>query len=318
MSGLAQQTWTEARVHGDLAEMREQFRRDGFVVIRRAAPPGLCAAAAAAFDADVKTARRFYFLRHESGTYERHVFTQSGFMKYPIMNLQDLPDRFERFRQLGLRVVTQSRIRGIVAALLGEPGRCIHTMFFDGNQNTWAHRDSHYIDSQEIGAMVGVWVAAEDIHSGAGRFYVYRGSHRVPTPPELGIDSLDPNKLPYRQTMAKWLAESGLEQVVPELNRGDAVLWNALTIHGALPTTDPDHSRKSFTAHYVPESHDYIAERRVAGSSRETVFNETRIVLRGDQGRWVTQARGAVRAALLRYPALWRMTGGLRSALRRR
>jgi hypothetical protein len=47
------------------------------------------------------------------------------------------------------------------------------------------------------------------------------------------------------------------------------------------------------------------------------VFNDTRIVLRGNQGAVAIQAKGALRAALMRYPALWRMTGGLRSALRR-
>mgnify|MGYP001806743892 CR=1 FL=1 len=319
MSGITQQARAAARVAGDdIAELRERFRRDGYVVVRGAVPPGLCASAAAAFIADVKPDRRFCFLRHESGTYERHVFTEHGFMKYPIMNVQDLPDQFEKFRSLGLRVVTHPRLREIVAALLGEEGRCIHTMFFEGNQNTWPHRDSHYIDSADIGTMVGLWVAAEDIHPGAGRFYVYAGSHRVPTPPERGIDALDPNKQPYRDAMARWLAESGLTQEAPELRCGDAVLWNALTIHGALPTTAPEHPRKSFTAHYVPESHAYIAERRTPGSTREMLFNGTRIVLREDQGGWRPQAKGAVRAALIRHPALWRLVTALKPLLRRR
>lgn len=318
MSDITQRARATARSGDDLAELRKAFERDGYVVVRAAVPAGLCTSATAAFAADVKPARRFCFLRHESGTYERHVFTEHGFMKYPIMNLQDLPDQFGKFRGLGLRVVTHARLRGIVAALLGEEGRCIHTMFFEGNQNTWPHRDSHYIDSETIGAMVGLWVAAEDIHAGAGRFYVYPGSHRVPTPPDLGIDTLDPNKPPYRDAMAKWLTESGLTLEAPELRCGDAVLWNALTIHGALPTTAPEHPRKSFTAHYVPETHAYIAERRAPGSTREMVYNGTRIVLREDQGGWRPQAKGALRAALMANPALWRMVSALKPLLRRR
>jgi phytanoyl-CoA hydroxylase len=317
MNDIAHQAPVLGWSEGDLLDLSDAFRRDGFVVVRNAVPPSLCAGAVAAFDAEVKTARRFYFLRHESGTYDAHVLTEHGFMKYPIMNLQDLPDRFAEFRQLGLRIVTYGRLRQIVAALLGEPGRCLHTMFFDGNQATWAHRDSDYLDSERIGAMVGLWVAGEDIHPGAGRFYLYRGSHRVAPPAELGFEKLHPNRAAYKQTLVAWLAGSGLEQVVPELKRGDAVLWNALTIHGALPTTAPEHSRKSFTAHYAPESHRHITELGQVRATRETVFNDTRIVLRGNQGAVAIQAKGALRAALMRYPALWRMTGGLRSALRR-
>ena len=32
------------------------------------------------------------------------------------------------------------------------------------------------------------------------------------------------------------------------------LLWNAKTIHGSLATSQPDHSRSSLTAHYIPSS----------------------------------------------------------------
>ena len=126
-----------------------------------------------------------------------------------------------------------------MALLLGEPGRMIHTMYFDGNQKTWAHRDSHYIDAQETGRMIGVWIAAEDIHPGAGPFYVYARSHRTPTPPELELDRIDPNG-PGVQA-----ADGGVRRRLraaagaPELKQGDMILWSSLTIHGSLATTQP-------------------------------------------------------------------------------
>ena len=70
----------------------------------------------------------------------------------------------------------------------------IHTMYFDGNQKTWAHRDSHYIDAEETGRMIGVWIAAEDIDPGAGPFYVYARSHVTPTPPDLELDRDRPQR----------------------------------------------------------------------------------------------------------------------------
>ncbi|MGA7937721.1 MAG: hypothetical protein WCA35_29505, partial [Kovacikia sp.] len=38
----------------------------------------------------------------------------------------------------------------------------------------------------------------------------------------------------------------------PDLRQGDALFWHPNTIHGALPTVDPQYSRKSSTAHYIP------------------------------------------------------------------
>ena len=310
-------------VHIDLSaeaewgeRLREKFERDGYLVIRNAVPPETCRSAVTAFEDLVKPSRS-YFLRHEFGSYDRHVFTEHGFMKYPIMNIQDLSEaRFGPFIRHGLDVLTHRRVQDVIAALMGEPGRLVHTMFFDGNQTTWAHRDSHYIDSEKIGAMIGIWVAAEDIHPGAGRFFVYGGSHRVPTPPELGLDIIDPNSRAYKDAMADWARRSGCELVVPELKRGDMILWSSLTIHGSLPTTDPAHSRKSFTAHYIPQSHGYLWGRRNQGRGREVTVNGVRVARHSDQGHWTTQTKAAIRAHLqAHFPGLlsavkaWRGTG---------
>lgn len=271
--------------------LRERFLRDGYVVLREAVPPALCRQAVEAFEKEVKGSRRF-FLRHASSRWERHEFTPEGFMKYPIMNIQDLsPREFPRFRAFGLEVLTSPALKEAVAQILGERGRIIHTMFFDGNQQTWAHRDSHYIDSETVGAMIGAWVAAEDIHPGAGRFYVYAGSHRIETPADLALDAVDPNSVEYKGAMQRWCEESGLERVAPELRCGDVILWSSLTIHGSLATTEPTRSRKSFTTHYIPESHGFLWMRRSRGSNREIQVNGTRISRHDDQGHWTVQTR---------------------------
>ena len=72
----------------DPVALRSHFAQEGYVVVRHAVPGSLCQAALAAFERDVKPSRA-YFKRHASSDFERHVFTEAGFMKYPIMNLQD-------------------------------------------------------------------------------------------------------------------------------------------------------------------------------------------------------------------------------------
>ena len=117
--------------------------------------------------------------------------------------------------------------------------------------------------------MIGVWIAAEDIHPGAGPFYVYARSHRTPTPPDLELDRIDPNGPEYKRRMAAFAGGSALRLVAPELEQGDMILWSSLTIHGSLATTQPDRSRRSFTAHYIPASQTYLWGRKAEGSNRE-------------------------------------------------
>lgn len=167
--------------------------------------------------------------------------------------------------------------------MFGEPGRLIHTMYFDGNQNTWPHRDSNYLDSEQIGTAIGVWVAVEDIHSGAGRFYVYPKSHRIAVPMEETGQEIDPNSKHYKDGMRQYLATSDLVCIAPALSQGDILLWSSKTIHGSLESTAPQYSRRSFTAHYIPESHEFVWFQKFQSRTKTRLVNDVKISLHGDQ-----------------------------------
>src|SRR4051812_29658306 len=70
----------------DAAAFRDFFDRNGFIVMRRAVDPALCEAAKQAFISEALPDKTGYFKRHASGQYERHVYTEQGFMKYPLLN----------------------------------------------------------------------------------------------------------------------------------------------------------------------------------------------------------------------------------------
>jgi phytanoyl-CoA hydroxylase len=233
------------------AAFKAFFDEQGYVVARQGVAKELCELAKQAFLREILPARKALFMRHASSKHERHIYTEHGFMKYPIMNFQDIPGKnYPSFKRHGLDLLTQDTIRNVVRTLFGEPGQLVHTMYFDGNQTTWAHRDGHYIDSQKAGLMVGIWVAAEDIHPGSGRFFVIPRSHRMLVPGE----HRDPNGEDYKAIMADFVMNGPLDCMAPILRQGDIVLWNSMTIHGSLPTTDPQFSRRSFTGHYMPQS----------------------------------------------------------------
>jgi phytanoyl-CoA hydroxylase len=271
---------------------RSWFNEEGCIVLRGALPPRLCQAGIDAFRREVLPDHLAFFERHASGKFERHVYTPAGFMKYPIMNLQDLPERrYAAFRRAGLNVITHPAIQRAMRVLCNEPARIVHTMYFDGNQTTWAHRDGHYIDSGHAGSMIGVWVAAEDIDPQAGRFFVLPRSHRMRVPGEEG----DPNSPEYKQRMADFVRNGPLDCLAPVLRQGDVLLWSSLTIHGSLPTADPRCSRRSFTAHYVPDSHPYQWNVRPQASRRRMRFNKVEVILHRDDSSWLRRLRNAVR-----------------------
>lgn len=289
----------------DLPALRAYFDREGFAVIRRLLPLAACEAARQAFLHEVLPARRAYFKRHASGRYERNVYTEYGHMKYPIMNLQDIGGRrFRQFRQRGLELLTHPQVRQLMRQLFGEPARLVHTMYFDGNQATWAHRDGDYFDSAAAGRMIGVWIAAEDIHPDAGRFYVVPGSHRSIM---AGID--DPNGARYKRQMDDFVRSGPCDCVAPVMMQGDVILWSALTVHGSLPTADARHTRRSFTGHYVPDSQPLRRYLSDAPTDRYIAVNNVPIALHED-GHTLG---GVLKAALksdypLLYDALRRAT----------
>jgi phytanoyl-CoA hydroxylase len=281
----------------DRFAFKDWFEQQGYIVIRRAVSTSLCNTSVEAFRREVLTDRFGLFERHVSGKYERHTLTDTGFMKYPIMNLQDISGKkYPQFKNVGLDLLTQASIQHAIGILFGEPGRVVHTMYFDGNQTTWAHRDGHYIDSKRAGGMIGVWVAAEDIHPESGRFYILPGSHRQKVPGEEG----DPNSSGYKARMADFVCNGPLPCVAPILQCGDVLLWTALTIHGSLPTHAPEYSRRSFTAHYVPQSHQFQWNVRDKNSKQKILINGAEVVQHLDSDSFFKRLRNTIRSDLPR------------------
>lgn len=265
------------------AEIRAYYDREGYVVVRGAVPGAVCDSLRAAFTREVAPSRAF-FMRHGSSRPERHVFTEAGYMRYPIMNLQDLPSaKYPDFQRLGLDVLTHPNVQQVISALFDGPGKLMHTMYFEGNQATEAHQDAYYIDSEEFGRMVGVWVALEDIQPGAGRFYVYPHSHllEIPSKPPS-----NPNHHAYKQHVIRQISASGLECWAPAMRKGDAIFWTGKTIHGSLPTLTPEYSRSAVTGHYIPVPQEFLCHRTKVLRLPSREVNGVRVHMHYDLNSW--------------------------------
>jgi phytanoyl-CoA hydroxylase len=239
-------------------EIQKYYDENGYVVVRGLLPQGLCDRATTSFEAEVKPYGGFIY-RQASANPERHVFTNEGFMLNTILNVQSLDRRqFAGFRQAGLDLLTHANMQRAVSTILGEPGKLVQSMYFDGNPVTWPHQDTYYLDAEDIGRMTAAWVAAEDIAPGAGRFFVYPKSHLIDMAKNGGNFDIAFHHERYKELVKQVIIEQGFVCRAPVLSKGDVLFWAAKTIHGSLRTTEQTRSRRSFTAHFIPDRSRYL------------------------------------------------------------
>ena len=244
----------------DLAGIASYYQANGYVVIKGALAPSTCDRMRALWDGEVKPSTAPIY-RQETSRLERHRLNPQGWVMNPILNPHSVdPRRFPGFRRASRDLVLNSAGYARVLQTLfgGERPKVVQAMYFEGNSETWEHQDSHYLDSEHIGSLAGVWFALEDIAPQAGRFFVCPGTHRFDWPRRSLKDNVVDGHDAYIRSMLDTLRRSGAEVRSPALRKGDAVIWNACTIHGSLGTQDERHSRSSFTVHAIPASHRFL------------------------------------------------------------
>lgn len=246
------------------ADLEAYYREHGYAIARGLIPERLCKQVRSAFDEEVRPHRGFLF-RQTTGRPERHALTACGFMANPLINVQDLRSGvFPEFQAAALGAITHADLTSAVAALIGERGIVVQSMCFEGNPATPAHQDGYYLDSTKRGSMVAAWIAVEDIHPGAGRFFVYPGSQRLSVAENAGVNDVAFHHDRYHAAIIDAVRNGDAPCRAPALRAGDVLFWNARTIHGSLIDIVPSRSRFSLTAHYIPASGGYLQlERRV-------------------------------------------------------
>ena len=231
----------------EIDAIKSYYLEYGYVVVRELVSVPALNAANALFDAEILPSKRFIY-RQATANPERHVWTPNGFMLNSLLNLQSLdPRHFGGFRQAAQEVLTDAGLQGIVKGMFREPGKLVQSMYFHGNPVTWPHQDTYYLDSEHLGSMSAAWIAAEEIAPGAGRFFVYPGSHKIDMQKNGGDFDIAFHHDRYKQLVKNVIKDQGLRCRAPALAMGDALFWNAATIHGSLPPSQPYRSRRSET-----------------------------------------------------------------------
>jgi phytanoyl-CoA hydroxylase len=229
-------------------DARKRYEAEGFALRPAIVPEELIDRLLDALRTDIFPSREKFY-RQNTARYEENHFTKHGYLANALLDLHDYR-RHRAFSQRALELFFCEPLLVEVELLTGEPRmQLMQTMLMDANPKTPPHQDWWYPDTVPNGNMIAAWIALEDIDERAGRFYVMRDSQTVNLHRDL--DTLTHRA--WLNRMASWESEHEDQLVAPALRKGDVLFWNSSTIHGSLPTQDARFSRKSATAHYIPE-----------------------------------------------------------------
>ena len=229
--------------------IKEYYHENGYVVVRGVFSTEACDQARAAFAEEVKPFDGFIAVRPPPT--RRHDLCSHGYMLNSILNVHSLhPKTFGSFREHGTGIVTSalsrffeqlkpmlrrwSKVCTLRATQQRGPTRTLIISILRNRSYVWD------LDSRR------------SISPGAGRFYVYPGSHRIDMEKNGGNFDIAFNHEQYKQLVLDVIHKFDLKCRAPALQKGDVLFWGGKTIHGSLQTTTPELSRSSFTAHYIP------------------------------------------------------------------
>jgi phytanoyl-CoA hydroxylase len=143
--------------------------------------------------------------------------------------------------------------------VLGAPPLFFQTLVFEMGSEQGLHQDTSFVVVDDPMAMVGVWIALEDVRPGSGELRYVPKSHTLApyefAPGRRHYDSsIDPpaKHHEYYPLIERRCADAGLieERFFPKM--GDVLIWSADLVHGGAPILDPRLTRRSLVAHACP------------------------------------------------------------------
>ena len=221
----------------------DRFKEDGFTVVR-----GLFG-----HDEIDRLCERFAALQAAGpvpGHFEPRPSDSDPLATYPrVMQPHEIDE-------LALRVLLDSRLRGVLEVLLGEEVLAAQSMFYfkpPGARGQALHQDNFYL-RVEPGTCVAAWIACDVIDRDNGGLEVVPGTHEM----DLFCPELADAEVSFaREYVAP---PAGLATVPVDMEPGDVLFFNGSLVHGSQPNRTARRFRRSFIGHYVGRSAARIGE----------------------------------------------------------
>lgn len=230
---------------------KEYYDENGYYIFQGLIPESLVDNLLEIYESQILPSKNHFF-RQSSNRWEKNQINQFGYCEESFLNVHDYPN-YPAFDEAIKKIMCSPQVREALTQLTDSPEHnLMQSMLFDLNAATPAHQDWYYLDSIPSGHLLAGWFALEDIHEEAGRFYVLPKSHRV----ELDLTNDEKaSNAPYMKKLKEYVELHQNEINTPALKKGDVLFWNSGTVHGSMKTINPQYSRKSLTAHYLPSQY---------------------------------------------------------------
>ncbi|MBL4624881.1 MAG: phytanoyl-CoA dioxygenase family protein [Flavobacteriales bacterium] len=201
-----------------------------------------------------------HYFRQSTQKWEKNNVDSFGYCTQSFLDPHDFPGEKHKTIVDALRkIYFHKNIANALNEVTGNSDfNLMQSMFFDKNTATRAHQDRYYLDSIPKGHLEGVWIALEDIHPEAGQFFL------LPTTQKNLLSYNSEEKISdtlYKSMVEKYVEENQNQIVIPEMKKGDVIIWNSGVIHGATSTINQKYSRKSLTAHMMPAKYQFGNDR---------------------------------------------------------
>jgi len=229
-------------------EGSEYYKKYGYEVVKGVVPKQLIDQLLDHFQLEIVPSK-YKFFRQSKDHYQQHSVDEFGYVNESFLDIHDY-EKFPQFSELARQIFFSDELLEVLRRILGyQKFNLMQTMFFDKNTETGAHQDAWYLDSIPNGHLNGVWIALEDIHPDAGPFWVMPETHKI----DFLENDMNTTHSQWNNRIRQYVDANEQKVVTSEMKKGDIIIWNSRTIHGSHATKDHHFSRKSLTAHYIPE-----------------------------------------------------------------
>jgi len=221
------------------AAQREQFERDGYLVIEEPLANEETLAA---------------IVEQLSGLYGQKYHRADNITYYPnrVMGAWHVNEHVKDLAR-------HPHVLGLLQDLYGRRPLPFQTINFRTGTQQAPHSDALHFSTIPPGFMAGVWIALEDMDMDNGPLVYYRGSHKFPfvTMGDVGVEAKAENYKDYERFVAELIEREDLEPRYGTISKGQALIWAANLLHGGAPQRDRSRSRHSQVTHYFFEDCQY-------------------------------------------------------------
>jgi phytanoyl-CoA hydroxylase len=253
------------------SNIKEYYYENGYVVVRNVITNEQILSFMEIYEA-FKSLSSYCYRSQDTNRVEQVKVDDHGFLEHSILNPTKLIFQ-KKISNAVSNIIYSPSVTQLLAELSGCSRHYVRqTMFFDKTTGTVPHQDHYYLDSEPPGKLVACWYALETIEADAGPFFVVPKSHRGPLIERGANRSRFDDHEEYVRKIQNLIQTEKYEPKPMLLEKGSILFWHPFLVHGAFQLTNPNHSRKSFTAHFVPETFEKKGVFNVVSKENDTIL----------------------------------------------